>query len=113
MTPTQKGIFILHHGPEETSCFAQEGCPQEEVGEAQVAQAPQQQEGCRAQAQEEELQEGLSDLCTASLSRWCWFPMELEVLPGYRSDGSVVFMLSFFLRPLELLELVQTDQFQF
>ena len=63
--------FTHHHGPEETSCFAQEGCPQEEGGEAQVAQAPQQQEGCCAQAQEEEeLQEGLGDVSTRRRGHW-------------------------------------------
>ena len=74
--PHRKSILTLHHGPEETSCFAQEGRAQEEGSQAQVAQAPQQQEGCRAQAQEEEeLQEGLGGVCTPS-----WWPF--VVLPG-------------------------------
>ena len=51
-----------HNGTEETSRFPQEVCAEEEVGQAQVAQA-QQQEVC-AQAQEA-LQEGL-DMCGLS-----------------------------------------------
>lgn len=63
-------VHKYHHGTEETPRIAQEGRPQEEVGEApwRVAQA-QQQEGSQAPfvSQEEELQEGRRrgvDLCT-------------------------------------------------
>ena len=70
-TPSQNIKNTLYrHGTQKT-CFAQEGCPQEEGGEAQVAQAPQQQEGCCAQAQEEEeLQEGLGDVSTRRRGHW-------------------------------------------
>ena len=69
-TPSQNIKSTLYrHGTEKTSFFAQEGCPQEEVGKAQVAQAWQ-QEGC-TEAQEEELQEGLGDTCTCRWGQCC------------------------------------------
>ena len=69
-TPSQTIKNTLYrHGTQKASCFAQEGCPQEEVGKAQVTQAWQ-QEG-RDEAQEEKLQEGLSPTCTCPWGQCC------------------------------------------